>query len=149
MSILDPNSDAKNTLKIASLVEAEEAFLAKARTNANSAYFSQHPIEPAKPVKGEPAKGVDPLQRPHNRRHFLASFAVLASSSVAGRAIAQTAASPDGKAPPGAVWRSVPEDATKIPGAAIGEDGGYGTRSQFETEVRWRFGTKPPSLPGR
>jgi len=144
MSILDPNSDAKNKLKIASLVEAEEAFLAKARTNANSVYFSQHHIEPAKPVKGESSKGVDPLQRPQNRRHFLASVAVLASSSVAGRAIAQTTTPPEGKAPPGAVWRSVPEDATKIPGTAIGEDGGYGTRSQFETEVRWRFGTKTP-----
>jgi sulfane dehydrogenase subunit SoxC len=45
------------------------------------------------------------------------------------------------KAPPGAVLRDVPDDPTKVPGTPIAEDGGYGSRSQFETEVRWRFPT--------
>jgi sulfane dehydrogenase subunit SoxC len=44
-------------------------------------------------------------------------------------------------APPGAVEYEVPEDPTKVQGRLTGEDGGYGTRSQFETEVRWRFPT--------
>src|SRR5437016_9956264 len=45
------------------------------------------------------------------------------------------------RAPPGAVWREAPQDPTKVPGTPIGEDGGYGSRSEFETEVRWRFPT--------
>jgi len=44
----------------------------------------------------------------------------------------------DRKAPPGAVWRDAPVDPTKAPGTPIGEDGGYGSRSEFETEVHWR-----------
>jgi sulfane dehydrogenase subunit SoxC len=47
----------------------------------------------------------------------------------------------DRKPPPGAVWRDVPEDPTTVPGTPIGEDGGYGSRSEFETEVRWRYPT--------
>jgi sulfane dehydrogenase subunit SoxC len=41
------------------------------------------------------------------------------------------------KAPPGAVEYPVPDDPTKEPGRVMGTDGGYGSRSQFETEVRW------------
>jgi sulfane dehydrogenase subunit SoxC len=44
-------------------------------------------------------------------------------------------------APPGAVEYDVPDDPTKVQGRLTGDDGGYGTRSQFETEVRWRFPT--------
>jgi sulfane dehydrogenase subunit SoxC len=44
-------------------------------------------------------------------------------------------------AAPGAVEYEVPDDPTKVQGRLTGEDGGYGTRSQFETEVRWRFPT--------
>ena len=36
---------------------------------------------------------------------------------------------------------SVPDDPTKEQGRAVAADGGYGSRSQFETEVRWRFPT--------
>ncbi|GEP32218.1 sulfite dehydrogenase [Sulfuriferula plumbiphila] len=141
MTIFEPDHDhdTKSKLKIASLVEAEEAFLAKARISANSVYFS-----PNVGSAGS-AKGIEHLQRPQGRRHFLASVAALAGSGVAGMALAQTTPpSPENKAPAGAVWRPVPEDATKTQGVAIGEDGGYGTRSQFETEVRWRFTTKTP-----
>jgi sulfane dehydrogenase subunit SoxC len=35
----------------------------------------------------------------------------------------------------------VPDNPTKVQGRLTGDDGGYGTRSQFETEVRWRFPT--------
>jgi sulfane dehydrogenase subunit SoxC len=43
----------------------------------------------------------------------------------------------DAKAPPGAMEYPVPADPTKEQGRMMGEDGGYGSRSQFETEVRW------------
>ncbi len=35
----------------------------------------------------------------------------------------------------------VPADPTKEQGRAVAADGGYGSRSQFETEVRWRYPT--------
>ena len=44
-------------------------------------------------------------------------------------------------APPGAIEFPVPDDPTKIQGRPTHDDGGYGTRSQFESEVRWRFPT--------
>ena len=45
------------------------------------------------------------------------------------------------KAPPGAQSFDVPADPTKELGRAVAADGGYGSRSQFESEVRWRFPT--------
>ena len=39
-------------------------------------------------------------------------------------------------APPGAVEYPVPEDPTKESGRLMGVDGGYGSRSQFETDLR-------------
>jgi sulfane dehydrogenase subunit SoxC len=67
-----------------------------------------------------------------DRRTFL--FA--AGSLVVGGApaLAQTA-----KAPPGAIQFPVPDDPTKEQGRPVAADGGYGSRSQFETEVRVRF----------
>jgi sulfane dehydrogenase subunit SoxC len=46
------------------------------------------------------------------------------------------------KAPPGAIEYPVQDDSTKEPGRLMGVDGGYGSRSQFETEVRWVNPTK-------
>jgi sulfane dehydrogenase subunit SoxC len=70
---------------------------------------------------------------PASRRRFLfaAGSAGLAGSTAA---LAQTA-------PPGAVRYDVPADSTKELGRAVAADGGYGSRSQFETEVRVRFPT--------
>jgi sulfane dehydrogenase subunit SoxC len=48
----------------------------------------------------------------------------------------------DAKAPPGAVEYPVQADPTKEQGRVMGEDGGYGSRSQFETEVRWANPTR-------
>src|ERR1043166_8371460 len=45
--------------------------------------------------------------------------------------------SADAKAPPGAVEYPIQADTTKEQGRVMGVDGGYGSRSQFETEVRW------------
>lgn len=45
------------------------------------------------------------------------------------------------KAPPGAIHYDVAEDSTKEQGRAVLADGGYGSRSQFESEVRVRYPT--------
>lgn len=69
------------------------------------------------------------------RRSFLGRAAGAGAGLIAasvGAAAAQEAA----KAPPGAVLYDVAEDPTKEPGRPQLMDGGYGTRSQFETEVR-------------
>jgi sulfane dehydrogenase subunit SoxC len=50
------------------------------------------------------------------------------------------------KASPGAVEYPVPEDPTKEQGRLMGADGGYGSRSQFETEVRWVNATRTASF---
>jgi sulfane dehydrogenase subunit SoxC len=70
---------------------------------------------------------------PASRRRFL--FAV-GSAGLAGStaALAQNA-------PPGAVHYDAPADSTKELGRAVAADGGYGSRSQFETEARVRFPT--------
>ena len=72
-----------------------------------------------------------------DRRTFL-----FASGSLAGVMNSPALAQPAGqKAPPGAIHFDVPADPTKEQGRAVAADGGYGSRSQFETEVRWRFPT--------
>ena len=48
----------------------------------------------------------------------------------------------EAKAPPGAVEYPVPADSTKEQGRMMGVDGGYGSRSQFESEVRWANPTR-------
>jgi sulfane dehydrogenase subunit SoxC len=72
-----------------------------------------------------------------DRRNFL--FAAGSFAGVIGSTAFAKAA--DDKAPPGAVHFDVPEDPTKEQGRAVAADGGYGSRSQFETEVRWRYPT--------
>ena len=76
-----------------------------------------------------------PRSAPTDRRKFL-----FAAGSAAGM-LGSTAALAEQKAPPGAVAYDVPQDPTKEQGRAVAADGGYGTRSQFETEVRVRFPT--------
>ena len=50
------------------------------------------------------------------------------------------------KAPPGAVEYPMQADPTKEQGRVMGVDGGYGSRSQFETEVRWANPTRTASF---
>jgi sulfane dehydrogenase subunit SoxC len=71
-----------------------------------------------------------------DRRKF-----VFAAGSLAGMVSTAVAQTTGNKAPPGAVLHDVPVDPTKELGRAVAADGGYGSRSQFETEVRWRFPT--------
>jgi sulfane dehydrogenase subunit SoxC len=71
------------------------------------------------------------------RRALLRSAVALAGAAP----VAFLARGAGADAPPGAVEHDVPDDPTKVQGRLTGDDGGYGTRSQFETEVRWRFPT--------
>ena len=67
-----------------------------------------------------------------SRRRFVGgSLAATAAAWASGSAAQAT--------PPGSVKREVPPDPSKVPGVPMGQDGGYGTRSQFETEVRVRY----------
>jgi sulfane dehydrogenase subunit SoxC len=70
---------------------------------------------------------------PVTRRRFLSGVGMAAAT--AGVA-ALSARSADAKAPPGAIEYPVQAESTKEQGRVMGEDGGYGSRSQFETEVR-------------
>src|SRR5438270_9313207 len=76
------------------------------------------------------------------RRRFFAGSSLVAAVGLT--AILPRAAA--AKAPPGAVDYPVPEDSTKEPGRMMGEDGGYGSRSQFESEVRWVNPTRTASF---
>ncbi len=76
------------------------------------------------------------------RRRFFADASLIAAvgaSVMLPRAV-------QAKAPPGAVEYPVPDDPTKEPGRLMGTDGGYGSRSQFETEVRWVNPTRTASF---
>jgi len=80
-------------------------------------------------------EGMFPSAGVTDRRGFLkgAAMATVGAASMPGLALAAPAGSKD---------FPVQADPTKMQGRAILEDGGYGFRSQFETEVRERFPTK-------
>lgn len=68
------------------------------------------------------------------RRKLL--FAGAAATATAGLSAGKALATDKQSVPPGAAHYDVPEDSTKVMGRGVHEDGGYGTRSQFEDEVR-------------
>ncbi|MGI9026479.1 MAG: sulfite dehydrogenase, partial [Burkholderiaceae bacterium] len=72
-----------------------------------------------------------------DRRRFMVG-AIAAAGSAAGLSRAAFA-----EAPASAGERDVPADATKVQGYPL-EDTSYGSRSQYETEVRQRFKTATP-----
>jgi sulfane dehydrogenase subunit SoxC len=82
--------------------------------------------------------GMFPSRAPTSRRTFLfaagSTTGAAAAAALSGAALAQPA-------PPGAQHFDPPADPTKEQGRAVAADGGYGSRSQFETEVRVRFPT--------
>jgi len=69
------------------------------------------------------------------RRSFLLGAAATATAAGALPKIGRA------EAPPGAIEYPVAADPTKEQGRGTADDGGYGSRSQFETEVRERFPT--------
>ena len=70
------------------------------------------------------------------RRAFLLGAAATAA------AVGTMPRGANAKPPAGAMEFEVPVDATKVQGRMTNDDGGYGSRSQFESEARWRFPTK-------
>ncbi len=68
-----------------------------------------------------------------SRRGMLLGGALLGGALAARPARAE--------APPGAVEYPVQPDPTREQGRVILDDGGYGSRSQFESEIRWRYPT--------
>ncbi|MFI4887530.1 MAG: sulfite dehydrogenase [Burkholderiales bacterium] len=78
----------------------------------------------------------DQPERADRRRFVLRSLA----AAGAGGAITQTAFA---QTPPAANVHDVPADASKAPGYPLADES-YGTRSQFETEMRKRFKTATP-----
>jgi sulfane dehydrogenase subunit SoxC len=104
------------------LREMEARFLAQERRDPASPYY-----------QGDSEQG-EPGGIPARRRFMLGAVAALGAAGTPGMASAVT---------PGAKERAVPPDATKIQGVGVkDDDGGYGYRSQFETEVRERYATK-------
>jgi len=104
------------------LREAEEQFLAAERDDPTSPYYlGDAPVENGRP--------------PSRRRFMLGALTVLGTVAAAPAiAYAKTV---------GAADRTVPPDPTKVQGVGVKEDdGGYGLRSQFETEVRDRYANK-------
>jgi sulfane dehydrogenase subunit SoxC len=78
-----------------------------------------------------PTEGMPPVA---SRRQFLAATATGAAALAVGSAA-------NAAIPAGAMDYPVQDDPTKVQGRLTNDDGGYGSRSQFESEVRWRFPT--------
>ncbi len=76
--------------------------------------------------------GMFPRPRASRRRLLFAAGSSLAAAPLLARAARADPAA----APPGAVHYDVAVDPTKEQGRPAGEDGGYGSRSQFEDAVR-------------
>ncbi|MEO9122725.1 MAG: sulfite dehydrogenase, partial [Burkholderiaceae bacterium] len=115
VSVGSPASAAQSRQQ--ALIAQEERFLDVERQNPQSPYYRE---------------STGPTQQ-QRRRFMVGAMAAIGATSLPSVTLG---------APPGAVERPVPPDATKVQGVGIGIDGGYGSRSQFETEVRWRYPTK-------
>ncbi|MDH6186571.1 sulfite dehydrogenase [Polaromonas sp. CG_23.6] len=98
------------------MVDGEARRLSTARSDPASAYYAGSESRPA-------------------RRRFLISGSVAAAGMASVAMHGARAA-----APPGSDVHDVPADATKVQGYPLADES-YGSRSQFETEVRTRFKT--------
>ena len=101
---------------------------------------------------GEPLSAVEAFRPPQedcdckegmfpkaSRRQFLSGTGALAAGAAAAAGLVATPARAE--APPGAAEWPLVTPSWSAPGRDPGEDGGYGLRSQFETEVRAWSGT--------
>ena len=108
---------------IRGMVEAEEKAIASRK---KSAAADEEPCECK--------DGMFPREsKLTSRRQFLAATATGATALVVGSAA-------HAAVPAGAKDYPVQDDPTKVQGR-LTDDGGYGSRSQFEDEARWRFPT--------
>lgn len=99
-----------------------------AMRSAEEARLARGAVDPASPIHSASDRHC------RERRRFMASAIAAVGSAGGLTAIASAAAAP------GAVEHEVPADASKVQGYPL-EDSSYGSRSQFETEVRTRFKT--------
>jgi sulfane dehydrogenase subunit SoxC len=115
--------DEKTRGQIAALVEGERRMLAQRKQQRGDCDCKD---------------GMFP--NPSRRRMLFGAGGALAAAAAASIG---PAAAEDQKrrASAGATGRDVPDEPTKEQGTPISADGGYGTRSQFETEIRLRAGT--------
>ncbi len=120
-----PKFEDKTERQIDQMVAAEARYLTQRR--------AQEPDAPR-------AERRFPAPVPTDRRTFLfaAGSTVGAAAAAVVGSVAQAA---DQNTPPGAQHFHVAADPTKEQGRPVAGDGGYGSRSQFEAEVRWRFPT--------
>ena len=118
--------DEKVRRESEAMIAAEERALAQRRTEATGGDC---------PCRD----GMFPTVTPSRRGVLFAAGS--AAGAAAAALLSRGALAADGKAPPGAVHYDVPDDPTKEQGRPTAADGGYGTRSQFETEVRQRYPT--------
>lgn len=71
----------------------------------------------------------------------LSRRSLLVGGASLGGAMVAAAAGRAQEAPPGAELNRVPDDPTREQGRPVLSENGYGSRSQFESEVRWRYPT--------
>jgi len=119
------NYDDKARAQIAAMVAAEARHLAARQA--------------AEPTDCPCRDGMFPSEPPDRRRFLFAAGSSVGAAAAAFLGSAAQAA--DGKPPAGAVLFDVAADPTREQGRPVAADGGYGSRSQFETEARWRFPT--------
>src|SRR5688572_16633927 len=117
-------TDQRRKSTIQELKSAEERMLAEKRNDPYSPYFVG-----------------DAYARMARRRFMLGSVAAIGAAS--GISFNAWAAAQLPSVPLGSIEREVPPDASKVQGYPL-EDESYGSRSQFETEVRTRFKTATP-----
>jgi sulfane dehydrogenase subunit SoxC len=110
--------------RIRELQDAEERMLVEKREDPQSHYFAG-----------------DAQARMARRRFMLGSAAAI--STAGGFSLKAWGAAPTPAVPLGSIRREVPVDASKVQGYPL-EDESYGSRSQFETEVRTRYKTATP-----
>jgi sulfane dehydrogenase subunit SoxC len=124
--------DDKTRAYVAALIEGERRMLARAGGG--------EPRDAAKADARQDCPCQDGMFPTGRRTMLVAAGSALAATLLAARPAAAQ------KAPAGAVPRDVAEDPTRTPGVPIAEDGGYGSRSQFETAARVRV-TVPLTSP--
>ncbi len=117
--------DEKTRTLIQGMVEAEEKAIANRKKQAA-------PEEECECRDGMFPNGKNPPIA--SRRQFLAATA----SGAAALAVGSTV---NAAVPAGSMDYPVQDDPSKVQGRLTNDDGGYGSRSQFETESRWRFPT--------
>lgn len=123
MSAKDTKYDTQTLATIQGMIEAENHALSKRREKNET-----------DDELCECKEGMFPKNDPPDRRQFLAGVAASATA-LAVHGSAHSAA------PAGAIEYPVQEDPTKVQGRLTSDDGGYGSRSQFESEVRSRYPT--------